>query len=577
MSSMSSPPNDQSSSQRQGGGQEHLDEMTCMLYLERQLERTRALEVSAHTQSCGVCRTLLRAIERESRLLTRAMLEEEEPLPARIAIFQERVRRSMQWVWMATFGLAATAIYAMYTGYIEPWAQGLEQAGFGGTSLLSLLIFQGSFWKGWQSMISLVEVLALLTLGGSVLLVARKRLRRGSALALVLTGICAAFVQSPPAAATEFRNSPTVQIPRDETVKGDLYSTGQEINIDGTVDGDLYVWGQEASIRGHVTGDVFLFVQTGRIEGQVDGSVRGFCNNITISGTVERNLMAWAQVIHVDSRGSIGRTVTSFSQTLGIDGKVGRDLLIFNQTTRINGRIGGNVDEKSQSLIIEDSGQVEGTVRYEGEKEPVVSKNAKLATPVQFIHKMKHHEEFGKSSVVWAMLLAAAFVLFGLVLFLVMPSFSQESMNAAESYGASLGLGVLVLFAVPIAALIAAVTFVGLFIGVSTFILWLIALYAAQPVVGAVIGRWILGPTNELWARIGRMALGVVIIRAVTTLPHGGWIKLIVVLWGIGAISLALYRRFQPPKSVQAPYVPPSAPPNIPLNPLTPAGGATAV
>src|SRR5438046_209973 len=122
---------------------------------------SRALEVSAHTQGCDACRTLLRAMERESRLLTRAMLEEEEPLPARIATFQERVQRSMQWVWMVAFGLAATAVFAMYTGYIEPLEQRLEQAGFGGTSLLSMLIFQGSFWKGWQSMISLVEVLAL--------------------------------------------------------------------------------------------------------------------------------------------------------------------------------------------------------------------------------------------------------------------------------------------------------------------------------------------------------------------------------------------------------------------------------
>jgi len=56
--------------------------------------------------------------------------------------------------------------------------------------------------------------------------------------------------------------------------------------------------------------------------------------------------------------------------------------------------------------------------------------------------------------------------------------------RSAESYGASMGLGVLVLFAVPIASLIAAITVVGLFVGVSTFLLWLIALYAAQIAVG---------------------------------------------------------------------------------------------
>src|SRR6266566_318458 len=296
---MSSPPSYQSSSQQKGGGQEHLDEMTCMLYLERQLERTRALEVSAHTQSCDACRTLLRAMERESRLLTRAMLEDEEPLPARIATFQQRVHRSMQWIWMVVFGLAATAVYAMYTSYIEPWEQRLEQAGFGGTSLLSMLIFQGSFWKGWQSMISLVEVLALVTLGGFVLLLARKRFRRSSVLAVMLAGMCAAFVSPQPATATEFRNGSSIEIAKDETVKGDVYATGQEISVDGTIDGDLVVWGQEATVRGHVTGDVILFVQSARIEGQVDGNVRGVCNNITVTGNVERNLMIWAQVIHL--------------------------------------------------------------------------------------------------------------------------------------------------------------------------------------------------------------------------------------------------------------------------------------
>src|ERR1700686_1690142 len=213
--------------------------------------------------------------------------------------------------------------------------QRMEQAGFGGTSLLSMLIFQGSFWKGWQSMISLVEVLALVTLAGFAVAFARKRIRRGSALALVLTGFCAAFISSPPASATEFRSGPTIEIAKDETVKGDLYATGQDISIDGTLDGALIVWGQEATIRGHVTGDVIVFVQSARIEGTVDGNVRGFCNNITVTRHVERNLMIWAQVIRVDSRGTVGRSLTSFSQTLGVDGKIGRDMLVFNQSTRI--------------------------------------------------------------------------------------------------------------------------------------------------------------------------------------------------------------------------------------------------
>src|ERR1700674_5886804 len=165
------------------GLNEHLDEMTCLLYVEGQLERKRGQEVSAHAQDCLPCRTLLRALERESRLLTRALLEEEEPLPSRLAAFQERARSSMQWIWGLVFGLAATGVYALYTGYVQAWQQQLEQAGFGGSNLLGLLIFQGAFWKGWQSMITLLEVLAMLTLAGIGVAFFRWRIRRGSALA----------------------------------------------------------------------------------------------------------------------------------------------------------------------------------------------------------------------------------------------------------------------------------------------------------------------------------------------------------------------------------------------------------
>src|SRR5207237_7776846 len=116
------------------GGMRHFDWRTCLLYMAGQLDRASGQDVSAHVQECESCRTLLRALERESRLLTRAMLEEEEPLPARLAQFQQRARRSMQWIWGIAFGLAATGIYALYTGYIEPWEAQLDQAGFGSTN-----------------------------------------------------------------------------------------------------------------------------------------------------------------------------------------------------------------------------------------------------------------------------------------------------------------------------------------------------------------------------------------------------------------------------------------------------------
>jgi hypothetical protein len=185
---------------------------------------------------------------------------------------------------------------------------------------------------------------------------------------------------------------------------------------------------------------------------------------------------------------------------------------------------------------------------------------------------MEHRREYREGHYyVWQVIWAAAYVLFGLVLFAVMPKFSLEAVRSAEHYGAASGLGVLVGFGLPIAACIACITVVGLFIGLSALFLWYASLYFGAIVVAALVGQWLMGRTNELWPLIGRMAVGVVIVRLCTTIPHVGWIvKYGAAFWGIGALSLALYRRFQP---VIAPNMP-SAPFQSPLPPNTTVGGA---
>jgi len=529
------------------GKMKHLDEMTLLLYIERQLDRARGLEVSAHTQECDVCRTLLRALERESRLLTRAMLEEDEPLPSRLAQFQERARRSMQWIWGVVFGLAATGVYALYTTYIQPWELQLEGAGFGGSNLLNLMIFQGAMWKGWQSMLTLLEVLAMVTLAGLGAMFLRRRIRRGSALALVFAGFCTMLAMPAPASATEFRKGDTVTVAKEETIKGDAYITGTRVRINGTVDGDLIVFCQSLDVSGHVTGDVLTFSQSTRINGQVDGNVRGANNNLTITGTVGKNVMVFEETLTLDANGKIGGSLTSFAENVGAEGSVGRDALLFFAHASLAGKIGGGVRAKGDTLVISSTAVIDGPVHFEGHKPPEVSPSAKLASPVEFKQMEKKSSYREGHYYIWQVIWAAAFILFGLVLFALMPKFSQEAVKSAEHYGAAAGLGVLVLFGVPIAACIACITVVGLFIGISTLFLWYASLYFAQIIVGAVIGQWLMGRTSELWPLIGRMAVGLVIVRLCTTIPHlGGWVKFAAILWGIGAISLALYRRFQP-------------------------------
>ncbi len=131
-----------------------------------------------------------------------------------------------------------------------------------------------------------------------------------------------------------------------------------------------------------------------------------------------------------------------------------------------------------------------------------------------------------------------------------------------------MGIGLLALFATPILACLACITLVGMAIGVSGLMLWLITIYAAQVVVGAWIGARMLGESSEVPARIGRLAAGLLVIRILGNLPEIGWVVwLIIFLWGMGAITLALFR------SIRAGL---EANPITPVAPLPSAPPATA-
>lgn len=538
----------------------HLDEITLLLYVERQLDRESAQEVSLHTQTCTSCMTLLRALDRESRLLTRSMLEEDEPLPARLAEFREKAKKSMQWLWGVIFGLVALGLYALYTA-IEPGVNELEQAGFGGTNLLTLLLFQGAFWKGWQSMFTLVEFVALASAAGFGLFLFRRYLKRASALAVMFASLGLAVALASPARAMEFRKADSVQIKKDEVIKGDLFVTGENVRVDGTVDGDVYVAGKQVVVSGHVTGDVFCACQSLRIDGQIEGSVRNASNNLTITGSVGRSVASFSETTAVDSSGKVGHSVTAFSKSLSVDGTVGGDLLAFVAETTIGGSIEGEIRVRGDSLSVGSNASIGGKASFEGNKPADVASGAKLAAPITF-KKMEHRTERGGGYYVWRVIWASAFILFGLVLLWVLPQFSKEAAANVENVGASFGLGVLVGFALPIAAVLTCVTVVGLFVGLSAFFLWFASLYFSQIVVGAAVGSWILGRTNETWPLVGRMAVGMLILRASMAVPFiGGWIKIAVILWGIGAISLAAYRRLQPVMAPNLPPVPVPAPP----------------
>jgi cytoskeletal protein CcmA (bactofilin family) len=529
----------------------HFDEMTALLYLEGQLDAAHAQEVAAHVAACSSCRGLLGALEREGVWLRQALAAEDETIPARLLEAPERA--TTPWGWITALGLSAGGAYTLWSGIVEPWRAQAAQAGFTQNNLLTMLFFSGAFWKGWDAMRSLMEFLALGTLTIVVSWLLRRHWRRLTTFAAVMGVLLAALALPSPAGAAETKHGdPNFTLPSGEEVHTDLIVFAERTQIDGDVDGDLITWSQIVTVNGHVKGDVICGAQNLRINGTVDGNVRSFAQSVDISGTVARNLMTWSSETNLEEKGSIGGSVIFGSNDASLASKIGGDVLGMAHSVDITGALGRDATIRADRLYMGSTAEVKGHIKYASRHEAEIAQGAKVGSIEKVIPKNK--PQYERMRFYWhrVLLWGAGFV-FGLVLLLLMPGFYADATEACKKYVPAAGFGLLFLFTIPIAAIIACCTIVGLGVGIATILLYCIAVYASTIFVSGWVGDAILGPKPGMGPAIGRLALGLFISHVLRVLPYvGGWILFIMVFWGFGAMVMAIYKRLRPQMATAA-------------------------
>jgi len=157
---------------------------------------------------------------------------------------------------------------------------------------------------------------------------------------------------------------------------------------------------------------------------------------------------------------------------------------------------------------------------------------------------------------IWGM----AFVT-GMLLISVAPDFVQQTSREVGRIGVPLLVGVVGFVALPIIALIACITVVGIGVGMATFFLWLFMVFFAQIFAGLWLGELMLGRTRGTWPITGRLALGLLVLRLLALVPVVGlWVRFLSCALGIGAVAIYAYRRMAPQLAPPAPAMPPPAP-----------------
>jgi cytoskeletal protein CcmA (bactofilin family) len=384
-----------------------------------------------------------------------------------------------------------------------------------------------------------------------ILWLVRKHLMRLApavvALAMVLLALVLSLGVAPAASAGQVEHGqPNYTLSAGKTVPTDLIVFADTTRIDGDVDGDLITWTRSLTVNGKVKGDIIAFAQDVRVNGSVGGNIRTFAQSTELNGSVARNLSAWVGNLSVGSAAKIGGSALLGVGDAVVDGSVGGDLQAYGGEYEQDGSVGRNFFLRSRKLKVGPSASVAGTATYQGRNQADVEPGAKFASPLATtIITDDKSERYTSLGYYWHQTLrwGASFV-FGLMLLLLAPAFYFDASSALSRYAPSVGFGLLFLFATPIVAALICFTIVGLGVGIAGFLVWLIAIYGAQVIVGRWVGEKILGAQAGMGAVLGRLALGLLILRVLSMLPFiGGWVTLLVVVWGLGGVVLAINRR----------------------------------
>jgi len=280
---------------------------------------------------------------------------------------------------------------------------------------------------------------------------------------------------------------------------------------------------------------------------------------VDIDGVVGHSVTSVSEGFQLSEKGTIGGSLIHFADGSDIDGKVQRDVMTYAAKARTSGTVGGDMLIHARTSRFSSSSNVGGKIEIRGRREPEILNEA-LRGKVHFTPDEREGPDYSQPSFYWHQMLrfGSAFF-FGLAMLLLMPGFHDSAQRNVKRYGPALGVGLLTLVATPILAILACITLVGVALGLGGMMLWLALLYSSQVVVGSWIGARILGDSAEVPGRIGRLALGLFLIRIAGNLPQISWVVwLVIFVWGMGAIMLALFRSIR--AEMDAAALPPPAP-----------------
>lgn len=336
-------------------------------------------------------------------------------------------------------------------------------------------------------------------------------------------------------------------------VKGDFYAAGGRVTVDQPVAGDATLAGGSVTVRAAIGDDLRAAGGDVKIESTVGGEVYASGGNITLGNAA-----------------AVADAVTLYGGNVNIEGKINGPLKVNAQKVVLNGEVARDVELNAEEIELGPRAKLGAALRYPSNAQFKTAEGVVIGGAVtrgeamngrpDTHHDREWHGQMMGSSSGWAGTIAgtaASFValLAAAALFLlVFTGFSRRaSTRMLATPWPALAAGVAVLLGTPMLAMLLLITLIGIPLGIVLMMLfplmllmgWIVGVFGVAQRVQHAIQKD--APSGSSAAMIGFFALTLLLVLLLGNLPFIGFLILVaILLLGIGACALELYRQVRP-------------------------------
>lgn len=528
-----------------------LTEFKCAVYADGELPEEEARDITLHIASCGACRQVVASLRLERTALIQCVQDIELiefELEDETLIAPQANNRSL--VQLTAFVLAMAGLLRPVFAAVSAFQLPLSASAFFDLIVDGLMYGLPSairYFNAFLNVASWIVVGCIVCAGLFILF------RRSPLISTLVSVLTLLTVFSPWTYAIDVRRGEKpVTVPAGETIDDTLVVTGESsVDVEGTINGDLIALARDVRVKGTVKGNLVSFAERTEIDGTVEGSVVGAGGSVEVRGHVAQNLYGLAGSVIIGEQAHVDGNASMFVGEASLEGAVAKDFRAYSAraTSWGRGRFGHSLFS-SGGLIQVQPRAIVGQNLYVNVDEPesaAIDASAKIGGQTKVEVVPAPPSRYATASFyVWQTIWLAAAFLTGLILLWAVPGIEKTRLDTGRELLMTAAAGLVTGIVPPVAAAIAALTLIGLPLGLIGIGLWSAALYLAKIVIAGFVGRSLLKGNNSAASSPLMLLAGLVPVFIAINLPFvGGVINFVLVLLGLGMLAMTSYRMVQ--------------------------------